>query len=216
MEMVPASLANVPVNIRARRRKDPLPCPFATGMGILPCQRRMELDPAGPVGKIPLMLDADELQVPGEVLLQAGRQQRHAVLLPLPVSHEELMRGEVHVLGSQAGTFQQPQAGAIEQGGHQAGRPLEALEDGGHLRAREDNGKPLGSLRVDEVVQPREGLAEHLFVEEQQGAQGLVLGGGGHLAIDGQGRQEPRHLRLAHLGGMALVVKEDEPLGAGR
>jgi len=68
------------------------------------------------------------------------------------------------------------------------------------------------SLGVHEAVQPREGLAEDLFVQEQEGAQRLIMGRGADLGIDGQGRKEPGDLRLTHLGWMADAVEEDEPL----
>jgi hypothetical protein len=42
------------------------------------------------------------------------------------------------------------------------------------------------SLGVDEVVEPGHGRLEDLAVQEEQGAEGLVLRRGGHLALDGQ------------------------------
>jgi hypothetical protein len=50
---------------------------------------------------------------------------------------------------------------------------------------------------------------QDVAVEEQERAQRLVLGGGGNLALDGEGAEEARDLGGAHLGGMALVVEED-------
>src|SRR5205823_12261149 len=50
---------------------------------------------------------------------------------------------------------------------------------------------------------------EHLTVEEEQRAQRLVLGGGGHVALDRQGGEEARDLGRAHRGRVALAVEED-------
>jgi len=52
-------------------------------------------------------------------------------------------------------------------------------------------------------------VSEHFAVEELSGAQRLVLGGGGHVAIDGQRCEEPRDLGRSHPDGMALAVEDD-------
>src|SRR5262249_51626856 len=44
---------------------------------------------------------------------------------------------------------------------------------------------------------------------KEQGAQGLVLRGGRHLALNSQGGQERGDLGGAHLGWVALAVEED-------
>src|SRR5439155_2689779 len=59
------------------------------------------------------------------------------------------------------------------------------------------------------ILEPREADAEHLTVEEEQRAQRLVLGGGGHVALDRQGGEEARDLGRAHRGRVALAVEED-------
>jgi len=48
-----------------------------------------------------------------------------------------------------------------------------------------------------------------MAVEEQERAQRLALGGGGDLALDGEGAEEARDRGGAHVGGMALAVEED-------
>ncbi len=66
--------------------------------------------------------------------------------------HDDLIRCEVHVLDPRAAAFQQPQAGAIEQGIHEPGRSLETPEDRLDLLPGQDDGQPLRSVGVDEVV----------------------------------------------------------------
>lgn len=46
-------------------------------------------------------------------------------------------------------------------------------------------------------------------IEEEQGAEGLVLGGGGDMLVDGQVGQESLNFRAAHLFGVAFVMEED-------
>jgi len=50
-------------------------------------------------------------------------------------------------------------------------------------------------------------LVEHLAVEEEESAQGLILGRGVDLFIDGQMGEERFRFVGAHLGRMAPVVE---------
>jgi hypothetical protein len=52
-------------------------------------------------------------------------------------------------------------------------------------------------------------LVEHLAVEEEEGAEGLVLGGGGDIVLHGQVSEKGFDLRCAHLGGMTFVVEKN-------
>ena len=103
-----------------------------------------------------------------------------------------------------------------EKGGHEPGRVVELGDDRAHLVARQDDGEVLGALGPDHVLQPGQVLVQDVTVEEQEGVQRLVLGGRGHLALDGQGSEEARDLGGAHLRGMALAVEEDVNGSAGR
>src|SRR5712691_1478933 len=83
------------------------------------------------------------------------------------------------------------------------------LEDGPHLIARHDNGQVLGPPSAHEVVEPGQVLLQYFTVEEQQRPQRLILGGGGDLALYGQGGEELGDLAGPHLSGMTLVMEED-------
>jgi hypothetical protein len=52
-------------------------------------------------------------------------------------------------------------------------------------------------------------LVEHLFVEKEQGAQGLVLGGGGDVSPHGHEGQECFYCSGAHVGRVAHIVEKD-------
>jgi hypothetical protein len=84
-------------------------------------------------------------------------------------------------------------------------------DDRAHLVSSQDDGEVFRSLGPDHVIEPGQVLVQDVAVEEQERAQRLVLGGGGNLALDGEGAEEARDLGGAHLGGMALVVDEDAP-----
>ena len=106
--------------------------------------------------------------------------------------------------------LEHPEPGAVEQAGHEAWHPLEPLEHGANLVARQENRQPLRALGAHDPVEPGKVDLQHVSVQEQEGAQGLVLGGGGHLAIDRQRGEEACDLLGAHLGRMALGVKEED------
>ena len=52
--------------------------------------------------------------------------------------------------------------------------------------------------------------AQHLAVQEQQGTQGLVVGGRRHLALVGQHAQERLDLRRPHVARMPQTMPTDE------
>ena len=148
----------------------------------------------------------------GQRGLDRGGQHRHPILVALAVADDDLVRREVDVLHAQATAFQQAQARAVQQERHEPGHAVEPLQDGADLVPRQHDGEVQGPLGPDDVVEPRKLDAEHLVVEKEQGAQGLVLGGGRDLVVNGERRQERGDLGGAHLGRVALAVKDDVPL----
>ena len=145
----------------------------------------------------------------GEIRVGHGRQHRNAILVALAAADDDLVGGEVDVLDSEPAALEHPEPGAVEQAGHEARHPVEPLEHGAYLVAREDDRQPLGALRAHDAVEPWEVDLQHVPVQEQKAAQRLVLGGGGDVPVDCQGREELRDFRRAHLGGVALVGGED-------
>ncbi len=68
---------------------------------------------------------------------------------------------------------------------------------------------PLGAHSMDGQVHV---LPQHLAVEEEERAEGLVLRGGGDPLLHSQMRQKGIHFLGAHLAGVALAVEHDEAL----
>src|SRR2546427_1733015 len=64
VQVVPPALARLPMEVDARLGKDPLPRPLPARVRILPYERRRQLDPAGAVLQVILMLLADALEMP--------------------------------------------------------------------------------------------------------------------------------------------------------
>jgi hypothetical protein len=165
------------------------------------------------------MLLVDALQVPGEVRLHGGSQHRHAVLVALAAPHDDVVGPEIHVLDAEAATLEEPEAGPVEKKRHQSRRAFEPAQHRPHLVPGQDDGQALRALGPDDLVHPREVDFQDHSVQEQQGAQRLVLGGGGALPVDGEGAQETGDLGRSHVGGVTLVVEEDvaaDPGDVGR
>jgi hypothetical protein len=78
------------------------------------------------------------------------------------------------------------------------------------LVAGEDDRQALRALRAHDAIEPGQVGLQHVPVQEQEGAQGLVLGRGGHPAVDRQRGEEAGDLRSPHLRGMALGVEEED------
>jgi hypothetical protein len=164
------------------------------------------------VAEVGLVLLASALEVGGQRGLDRGRQHRHPVLVALAVADDDLVRGEVDVLHAQAAALQQAKSRAVQQERHEPWHAVEPLQDGANLVPRQHDGEVQGPLGANDVVEPRKLDSEHLAVEEEQGAQSLVLGGGRDLAVNGERRQERGDFGGAHLSRVALAVEEDVPL----
>ena len=52
-------------------------------------------------------------------------------------------------------------------------------------------------------------VVKNVAILKEQGAEGLVLGGGGHLIVDGQVGEKGLDFSRAHVAGVTFMVKED-------
>src|SRR6266542_3488421 len=89
------------------------------------------------------------------------------------------------------------------------GIPYERLQ---HGSTPHRGSGPLAVVAGASPVRPRParaGPAPDVAVEEQQGAERLVLGGGGHPPVDRQRAQEASDFGRPHLRGVALAEEED-------
>ena len=136
----------------------------------------------------------------------------NAVLVSPAAADDDLVGGEVGVLDAEPAPLEHAEAGAVEQAGHEARYAVELLEHGADLVAAEDDGQPLGALGTHDAVEPGKVDLQHVAVQEQEGAQGLVLGRGRDVAAHGQRGEEAGDLWGAHLGRVALAVEEDVAL----
>jgi hypothetical protein len=183
------------------------------GLGILPAERPRQLDPARAAPEIALVLALDGVEMQSELGNHDGGQRGGPIFVALAGTNRDLVAREVHVLHPEAQGLEETEPSSVQQGGDETVGASELSEDGADLVARQYHGQANGPLGTHDVVEPRQVLLQHISVEEEQRAQGLVLGGGGDLSVHGQRAEELRHLGAAHPEGMALVVKEDVPAG---
>lgn len=118
---------------------------------------------------------------------------------------------EVDVLDAKLEAFGEAESGAIEQAGNELRRAVERGQQPAHLVAREHDRQAGRRAGADDAGQVSEGAMEDGIIEEQERAEGLVLGRGGDRAANGERGQEGGDRGLAEEVGMLLVVEDDEP-----
>ena len=98
VQVVAPALAREPIAVDARGGEDPLPPPVPAGVRVLARQRVGQLDPAGAVPEVSLVLLASALEVGDQRGRDRGRQHRHPIFAALAVADDDLVRREVDVL----------------------------------------------------------------------------------------------------------------------
>ena len=157
------------------------------------------------------MLHPNALEVRRERVSKLDRKHRDSILATLAITHGNLVSSEVQVLDPQSATLEEAQARTVEERRHQPGRPVQVSKHRVGLFSGQDHREMDWPFGAHDPVQPFELTAEHLFVKEEQSAQGLVLSRGAYLAACGKGRYETLDFRTAHFVRMAFSVKDDEP-----
>jgi hypothetical protein len=117
-------------------------------------------------------------QVAAQRVGNASGQHGDAILRPLAITDRDLTACEVDVLDPQPAALEEAQPATVHQGSHQPGRAAKTTENGGHLGPREDLRNTHGPFGPDHVIEPLELALQHVAEQEQERAEGLVLGGG--------------------------------------
>jgi hypothetical protein len=149
--------------------------------------------------------------VRGEILPGDGGQHRDPVLVALAAADDDLVGGEVHVLHPKPAALEHPESGAIEQVCHQLRGPVEPLEQCANFVSREYDGHVLGPLGTHDAIEPGKIDLEHIAVQEQEGAEGLILRRRRHAPFHGQPSQEAGDLGSPQLDWVTLAVEDDVP-----
>ena len=191
-------------------RKDILPGELASCVRVFAFQSIREIDAPAAQTEIHLVLGFDLPEVEAQGLEQDVREHGEAVVLALPIADNDLVVGEVEILDAQAHDFHETEAAAIHDLGHNFEYPIQVSNDLFRLLAGENSGDALGPGWADgyesSVVQLN---LQNIAVEKEDGADGLVLGGGGDSFLIDEVGDEGVDLVHAHLAGMALIMVED-------
>ena len=123
------------------------------------------------------------------------------------------MLAKIDVFDPQTQAFQQAQARAVEELGLKLeGGVGDVVEHTLDFGFGEDDREAFVFL-ARRASMPVSSMCRHLFVEEEDGVHGHVLGAGGHVVNDGEvGEKYPSRLRRRPYRGVALAVKEDKGL----
>ncbi len=167
-------------------REDILPSPIDGGVWVLAFEGGRHVDSPKTIGEIPGVnfAYADE-----KVLysLSAGTgQQGCSVFMAFAVADGDCAEGEVDVLDSEPQALEDPHSGAVEQQDDELSGALEAGEECGDFFTAENGGEPFGLAGADDVFNPWRFDLEDVPVEKEDGAEGLALGGGGDVVLDGE------------------------------
>ena len=145
VEVVAAALVGLAVEVGAGGGEDPLPDPLAAGAGVLAGERPGSSTQPAPARRsascwsrtVSRCLARSRLAAAGSIVTRS--------LSPLPERTVIWLRAKSTSFTRRRRAFQQPQAGAVEQQGHEAGRAVERVEDGLHLVAGEHDREPLAA-----------------------------------------------------------------------
>ena len=129
------------------------------------------------------------------------------------IADDDLALGEVQVFDAQADALHETEAGAIQEFGEEGVIARELPEEGADFVFGEDDREAGGLFGADEVYAFVNVLLEDAAVEEEEGGEGLVLGGGGDVAIDGKVGEESDDFGRAQVFGVLLVVEKDVTFG---
>jgi len=200
------------------RRKDVLPGPLLVGVGVFALQGLGQVDCAIAPGQVVLVQQFHVLEMLLEWRDEAVGQHRYPVLQAHDVADDDGAAVELEVLDAQAQALHQPQAAAVEQFGHQPVHARRALDDARCLFPGQHGGQPFGLGGTQRAKRAIQVLAQHLAVQEQEGAEGLVLRRSGGVLVHGQVSEEGLDFRHSHFLRMAFAVEQDEaggPAGVG-
>jgi hypothetical protein len=206
------------VGARARRGEEVLPGEARRGARHLVAERVGEIDLAAAGCKLRAVTRGDPLDLRLERVAQAGGQERRPVVLALAAANHDLAALEVHVLDAKGDDLGETEAAAVHEVADQAKRRLELVEHGAHVGPGEHRREMLGALGTFEARELRHGKVEHAAIQEDDGAEGLVLRGGRGAALLGEMIEESGDLGSVQLPRVAAAVEADEgsdPVGVG-
>lgn len=209
VEMVAHGLFGLGVQRALAGWEDVLPAWFAIGVWVFSGKGVGEADFAEAFFEVALVDGFYLLDVGFEGGSETFGEGYGAVVFALAVADDDLAVGEVYVFDAEAHTFHEAEARAEEELGHEFGDAVHFGDDFEGFFSGEDGWEAVGFFGADEVGGEFDFLEEDVAVEKEDGAEGLILGGGGDIGFGGEVGDVGLNFGDAHFFGMAFVVVED-------
>lgn len=180
-----------------------LPNPVALGVGVFFFKGVGEVYRAKAVCEV-LAMGGLYLE---DVLAQGGDEavgeHGEAVVAAFAVADDDLVVVKVHIFDTQPETFHEAESGAVEDLRHEFVDAVEVGDDGADFVFGEDGGDAFIFLRAEvgegDFV---ERYLEDVAVEEEDGAERLILGGFGNFSFDNEVGDKLINFVDGHLAGV--------------
>lgn len=172
------------------RGEDPLPGPLTFGGGVFAGVGFGEIDLAVSGGEILGVEGADLREMGVQAGTQAVREHGEAIFVSFATADDDLPSVEVNIFDPESDAFHEPQSAAVEEFCHQSVNAAHGGENGVRFRGREDDGEAAGAMGGVQVAEVAKRLAEGIAVEEDEGIEGEIVGGGGDLEFHCQEVEE--------------------------
>ena len=210
VQVVAAQQAGLGVDVLPGSGEHPLPAELPGRAGVLPLEGVREGHRPAAGLQIPGVPDADLVEMLLEGITQRPRKDRLPVLSTLAVPDHEHPAAELDVLDAQGQAFVQPETAAVHEGRDQPEAAAKAAEHRADLLPRQDDRQAHGALGARGVGEAVQLPLEHCLEREQEGAEGLVLGGGADPPPDRQVGELGPDLGRAQDGKIAVAVEREE------
>lgn len=158
--------------------EDELPGPFPRGAAVFFAEGIGEDDLTVAFGQVFLVQGFSILQQLFQFGDEAVGQDGGAVVVALAAADDDLAVVKIQVFNAQTQALAEADAGTIEDAGHEARGAAHLVDDLEGFGVAEDGGQAFGADRVGEVGREGDLDLEDLAVEEEDGAECLVGGGG--------------------------------------
>jgi len=192
--------------------KEVLPDQFTSSVGVFYFEGVGEVDFAETGLQVLFVEKPGALDLTAEVGEDGIGHGGDAVLFPFAIADSDGLVFEINILDAQAEAIHEAQAGAVEKLGHEFMRASEQVDDAQDFIAGQNSGEAFGAFGAGE----KDGfdlLVEDFTVEEEDGAESLILGGGGNVPLSCEVGKEGSDFGGAHLCRVAFVMEEDVAFG---
>ena len=180
------------------------------GIGELDAQGVREVDFAATRCDLGAVAFGDEPDLEAQGITGAGREERGPVVVAFATTDHNLAAIDVDILHTEGERLHEAEATAVEKLANQAKGRSEVVEERHGVTAGEDRRDVVRATRALEAVERRHGQLEDAAIEEDDGAECLVHGGGGDVTLDREVVEKRDDLRSPHLTRVTAAVEANE------